>query len=145
MVDLGHLVRNSKSILPGNADAVLNALDEGVVYKVNGPYREQATGLSCYYSYNGDYEDYAGFTEVGASEPFIYLYGYELAGELPDEGMQYVNEMGYEELPEIPTLDNAGTNLEDFPLTVSDEGNALMELGPDIANMLKAVYSSCIM
>lgn len=140
MVDLGHLVRNSKNILPENAQSVLDALDEAVVYRVNGPYREQATGLSCYYSYNGDADNYAGYTQIGASEPFIYLYGYELGGELPDEGMQYVSDMGYEALPEIPNLNNTGTNLEDFPLTVSEDGNAVMELGSDISNLLKGVY-----
>lgn len=140
MVDLGHLVRNSENILPENAQSVLNALDEAVVYRVNGPYREQSTGLSCYYSYNGDVDDYTGYTQIGASEPFIYLYGYELGGELTDEGMQYVNEMGYETLPEIPNLSNTDTNLEDFPLTVSEDGNAVMELGSDISNLLKGVY-----
>ena len=54
MVDLGDLVKNSRAILPENADKLLQALDACVVYKVNGVYRPNGKGISGYYSYNGD-------------------------------------------------------------------------------------------
>ena len=56
MVDLGHMARLTVDTLP-SAQAVLDALDDCVLYQVNGQYRTEATGLSCYYSYNGDVGD----------------------------------------------------------------------------------------
>ncbi len=94
MVDLGALVHNCESLFPGTAAAVLSAIDEAVIYRVNGEYRAEATGLSCYYSYNADLSDFADYTLVGASEAFKYLYAYGLTGQLSDAGMQYVSALG---------------------------------------------------
>ena len=138
MVDLGHLVRNSADLFPENAQAVLDALEECVVYQVSGPYREEATGLSCYYSYDNDVEDFIGYAGEGFSTSFKYLYSYAIDGELSDEGMDYVASLGYQEetLPEIPELDIN----EDLPVYVDDDGYAVLDIGPDIANRLKGVY-----
>ena len=53
MVDMGHLARQTAWMLP-SAQSVCDALDVCVIYKVSGIYRAESTGLSCYYSYNGD-------------------------------------------------------------------------------------------
>ena len=53
MIDLGHLARQTAWMLP-SAQNVSDALDDCIVYRVGGVYRSEATGLSCYYSYNGD-------------------------------------------------------------------------------------------
>jgi len=141
MVDLGHLVRNSQGLLPETSQAVLDGLEECVVYRVNGPYRTEATGLSCYYSYNKDVEDFTGYTNVGYSESFKYLYGYGIGGSLSSAGMQYINGLGYQSstLPEIPTLETE-TPEEGFPVTVDDEGFAVLDVGPEMAEMLQGVY-----
>jgi hypothetical protein len=138
MVDLGDLVRKSEGILPEYSDAVLSALDECVIYKVNGPYRQQATGLSCYYSYNGDEQDYEAFASISPSEAFKYLYEYELSGELPEDGMEYISDMQITELQTIPTIADLG--LDDAALTVDDEGYAVLNIGPEAANALTGVY-----
>ena len=138
MVDLGDLVLNSANILPENQSALLSALNECLLYKVNGPYRQNATGLSCYYSYNGDIENYNGFAAASPSDAFKYLYAYALTGELPEDGMNYIQEMEYTELPEIPSLNSAG--LQDAPLSVNDEGYAVLDIGAEAANVLTGVY-----
>ncbi len=69
MVDLGDLARQSAAITP-SAQNVLSALDECVLYQVGGPYRAQASGLSCYYSYNGDTDDFTGYANLGAGTAF---------------------------------------------------------------------------
>ncbi|MBQ3076682.1 MAG: clostripain, partial [Clostridia bacterium] len=128
MVDLGHLMRNATDLLPEHSDAVLEALDDCVVYRVAGPYRKEATGLSCYYSYNGDLNDFYGYTNVGASEAFKYLYGYGLGGQISPAGMEYIESLGYgeEELPEVPTLDEE--TVEDiYDITVNDDGYAVLD------------------
>lgn len=140
MVDMGHLVRNSEDLLPETAQAVLDGLEECVVYNVSGAYRSEATGLSCYYSYNGDTDDFDAFTSISASPAFQYLYDYELYGYMSDEGLAYVQELGYEEdtVPEITIAQD--TELEDFPLYVDEDGNSVLEIGSEAASTLQAVY-----
>ena len=138
MVDLGDLVRNSGNILTENSEAVLSALDECVIYQVNGPYRQQATGLSCYYSYNGDAENFNEYVSISTSTAFTYLYAYEISGELPEDGMAYIADMQFTELPEIPSIENIG--LQDAQLTVDEEGFAVLDIGADAANILTGVY-----
>lgn len=140
MVDMGHLVRNSEDLLPETAQAVLDALEECVVYNVSGEYRSEATGLSCYYSYNGDTDDFDGFLSISASPAFQYLYDYELYGYMSDEGLAYMQDLGYEEeIPEI-TITQDNTELEDFPLYVDEDGNSVLEIGSEAAATLQAVY-----
>ena len=139
MVDMGHLVRNSEDLLPETAQAVLDALEECVVYNVSGDYRSEATGLSCYYSYNGDTDDFDGFLSISASPAFQYLYDYELYGYMSDEGLAYMQDLGYEEeIPEITITQD--TELEDFPLYVDEDGNSVLEIGSEAAATLQAVY-----
>lgn len=141
MVDLGHLARNCEYLLPDVTGAVLEGLEECVVYEVNGPYRTQATGLSCYYSYNGDRRDLNGYTDQGYSDAFKYFYHYGIDGTLDREGMEYIAGLGcYEEqLPEVPTLEReVGDEL--FPLYVNEEGYAVLDVGSELAGMLRSVY-----
>ena len=141
MVDLGDFARNCQDLLPESAGAVQAALQDCVVYRINGPYRTKATGLSCYYSYNADREDYADYADIAACDAFTYLYGYEIDGALDDRGMQYLNGIGFEreELAEVPTLADIDT-AQDYPVYVDADGNAVLEVGPDVANVLKGVY-----
>ena len=78
MVDLGHFVRNATNLLPESSADLLEALDDCIVYRISGEYRSEATGLSCYYSYNGDEDDLSGYYTVGASEAFKHLYTYSV-------------------------------------------------------------------
>ncbi|NLW78222.1 MAG: clostripain [Ruminococcaceae bacterium] len=144
MVDLGDLVRKASGLLPESTDAVLSALDDCVVYKVQGPYRSQATGLACYYSYNNDYDDFSSYAQLGTSEAFAYLYDYEITGTLSDAGMEYVGITLYdgddsfaEELAPVPSPQPG--SLEDYPVAINDDGYAVLELGPDNANLLTSV------
>lgn len=49
MVDLGDLMANTSSVLGESATAVSKALDDAVVYSVNGTNRSKAQGLSVFY------------------------------------------------------------------------------------------------
>ena len=96
---------------------MLDALDECVLYRVNGKYRSEGTGLSCYYSYSGDVDDLNGYIQQGAGAAFKYLYAYQLTGQLDQDGMGWSN----------------------APLTLSDNGYATLTLGPEADSILAGI------
>jgi hypothetical protein len=138
MVDLGHLARKSAETLPETSGIVLSSLENCVEYRINGQYRQESTGLSCYYSYNGDVEDFNNYANLGVGEAFKYLYSYGLTGGLSDEGMDYISEMNYESLSPLETLENQ--SWENHELDVDSEGVANLTLGEKANDILSGVY-----
>ena len=137
MVDLGHLARQSSEMLPETSESVLAALEDCIEYKVNGPYRAEATGLSCYYSLNGDVNDFNKYVGIGAGEAFKYYYAYGLTGELSEEGMKYIAETKMKSLPPLNTLESQGW--EHHPIEVDNDGSAILNLGSGAQDILTSV------
>ncbi len=137
MTDLGTLALKSSELLPETSGAISAALADCVVYKVNGKYRPESAGLSCYYSYNGDVDDFNAYVGVGPADSFKYLYAYGLTGELSEEGMEYISQMNYNALPELKTLNSV--DWQDMPVTVDGEGNATLTLGSEAADILSSL------
>ena len=136
MVDLGHLARQTAWMLP-SAQRVCDALTDCVIYQVGGPYRAEATGLSCYYSYNGDVDDLNGYITVGESTAFKHLYAYELTGELAEDSEEYLRSLDIGELPERVTL--ADMDWDGAPLDLDDEGTSFLTLGPEANDVLAGI------
>lgn len=136
MVDLGHMARQSAGML-SSSQSVLDALNDCVLYQVGGQYRTEATGLSCYYSYNGDIDEFNSYAGLGAGEAFKYFYSYELTGELDDSGMEYIADLDFTELPEVQNLSTMGW--DGISLDVDDNGTAYMTLGPDANDILAGI------
>lgn len=134
MVDLGDLARKSSDLLD-SAQAVTDALSDCVLYQVGGIYRAQASGLSCYYSYNGDTDDLDAYTRVGTGQAFKSLYTYELTGQLDESEVQ--NLPGIQELQDVVTLKDM--NWDDAPLDLNDDGNAVLTLGPQANDVLASI------
>ncbi len=137
MTDLGTLASKSLELLPETSMAVVDQLTDCVVYKVNGKYRPESAGLSCYYSYNGDVDDFNLYAQIGPAESFKHLYAYGLTGELSEQGMDYIAQMDYASIPELVTLDSLGW--QDIPLTINESGNAILTLGSDAINVLSTL------
>lgn len=136
MVDMGHLARKTAWMLP-SAQRVSDALAECVVFQVGGEYRAEATGLSCFYPYSADVNDFNGYNVVGESTAFKHLYAYGLTGELSEGGDEYLAQLDVQELPEIVTLADKGW--DGAPLDVNDEGTAILNLGPDADTVLAGI------
>ena len=136
MVDLGHLARQTAWMLP-SAQSVTDALEECVVHQVGGIYRAEASGLSCYYSYNGDIYDFNGYINVGAGLSFKHLYAYGLTGEMAEGGEEYLASLDIQELPEIITLPDMGW--DGAPLDVDENGTSFLTLGPDAYDVLAGI------
>ena len=136
MVDLGHLARQTAWMLP-SAQNVSDALEACVIHKVGGAYRSEATGLSCYYSYNGDIDDFNGYIHAGTGMAFKHLYAYGLTGELAEGGQAYLESLDIQELPQIPTLEDM--DWEGAPLNVNEEGSAYLTLGAEASEVLSGI------
>lgn len=159
MVDMGQMVKNAGKLLPEHSSTVLEALQECVVYKVNGPYRK-SNGLSCYYPFDGDKENFGTMLEQGPSS-FIAYYGWqfgfvdlETASSLAEVcaaaahdalfGEEGGEENELEALPEkLEEVKSDIDKLEDFPVKITDDGNALLALGADRAEWIDRV--NCVL
>jgi hypothetical protein len=137
MTDLGNLAIKSSGLLPETSGAVTSALADCVVYKVNGKYRPESAGLSCYYSYDGDVEDFNAYAGIGPADSFKYLYAYGLTGELSEQGMDYISQMNYNALPELMTLNSV--DWQDMPVTVDEGGNSTLTLGNEAIDILSSL------
>nr|WP_246241180.1 clostripain-related cysteine peptidase [Anaerocolumna sedimenticola] len=137
MTDLGTLALKSSELLPETSGIVTAAITNCVVYKVNGKYRPESAGLSCYYSYNGDVEDFNAYAGIGPADSFKYLYAYGLTGELSEQGMDYISQMNYNALPELMTLNSVNWN--DIPVTVDENGNSTLTLGSEAIDILSSL------
>ncbi len=136
MVDMGAIARRTVGELPAARD-VLDALEDCVLYRVSGKYRSEATGLSCYYSYNNDIADLNGYITEGAGAAFKYLYAYQLTGELDADGMAYLAQLGLDSLPALPSL--SAMRWDNAPLTLDDDGYASLTLGPEADSVLAGI------
>jgi hypothetical protein len=139
MVDLGHLASQTAGLLPEQSQNVLSALDACVAYRVNGPYRSNSNGLSCYYLYGLELENLKGYFGVAsASEPFKYLYSYMAAGSsMEDTVKEYLSRQEQKPAPTLPTLKT--DPLENAPVTILDNGSAQLNLGAANAARLSSV------
>ncbi|MCL2003157.1 MAG: clostripain-related cysteine peptidase [Oscillospiraceae bacterium] len=146
MVDLGDLVRQAgDSLLPEYGRALLAALDDCVIYQVTGPLRGRASGLSKYYSFDGNYMDLMGFAALRADDPFQWFYEFQITGSLSAEGERYVLDLArrYAQTQEIKTRSvpsSVNDGLEDFPLVYRDDGYVVLNLGAELADKLIGVY-----
>ena len=136
MVDLGHLARNTAD-MTDSASEILDALKECVLYTVNGPYRTEATGLSCFYSYNSDVDNFREYEKEGTGTSFKYFYSVGITGELDAGGMDFLSKMNITTLPQVPSLVAAGWN--NMPLKLNDDGSASLILGTDADSILASI------
>jgi len=144
MVDLGDLVKNAGNLLPQNGKALLDALNDCVVYQVKGPYRASASGLSCYYNFSGSPLSTELFRVLETNKPFGYYHDYAISGELSDEAQDYIKGLAEntgEPGPVIgPLPSTEEMNLNGFPVSMGESGHWQLELGPELSSNLAAVF-----
>jgi len=136
MLDIGHLARITKDFMP-SAEEVLQELDNCIVYKIAGPYRSEATGLSGYYSYDGSISNLNGYIQNGAGKSFKYLYAYELTGELVEGGEEYIRSLDIQEMPQLLSL--ADTDWDGKKLGLTDDGYSVLDLGEQAEAILSDI------
>ena len=144
MVDLGHLVTNAGHLLPESGAALLNALDACVYYSVNGKYRSNASGLSCYYLFSEDSNSFKDYSQLDTSLPFKYFYEYAVRGEMSGNAVEYLNWLASQTgapAPEPDTLQPTdGMGFSQHPVYVGADDRWHLDLGPEMASNLAAVF-----
>lgn len=145
MVDLGHLARNNIHLLPGTSEKLLAALDDCIIYRINGPYRSESSGLSCYYSYSGDMDNFVSYTDVGCSEAFKYLYGYGLSGKVSQAGVEYMKSRGITANPSATPETFNISALEGTEIHVDDTGLAELYVGEKAASAIVSAQSILVL
>ncbi len=171
MVDMGDLAKNTQSVMPQSAGPLLSALDDCVLYRVNGSYRPKGQGLSCYHPYDGDADVWRAYASLGVSPaPIKCLYYYLIFGQMPDAAQEYVSGGASAYTPEIMEPAGTGANvsaailgsapaaapavgthpiynvrqLEDMPVDIDADGNAFVQVPSSALELLSAVHCQLI-
>ena len=139
MVDLGSLAYANSNHLPDSTMAVLNALEDCVLYNVTGEYRQGSSGLFCYYSFNGDIDDFLGYKQVGCSENFINYYSYSL-GELDYIDEDYLDDNDLDIFDFDFPLDLNEVDPYDYDVYLNEDDYAVLEVGYELAEAIADIY-----
>jgi len=152
MVDLGDLARGVSGLLPSTSQELIRSIENSVVYRVNGAYREKGSGLSGYYSYNSDAENFAMYAaQEAAPLPIKCLYYYLIYGQMPSEGENLLSGV----IPETSSLSHlpaarpgqsifSVAALADLPVDIDREGNSFVRLSAEQMDLLSSIHCQMI-
>ena len=149
MVDLIDLATSTKTLLPKTSDRLISAVDNAVVYRINGAYRNKGGGLSSFYSYSGDEQSLVNYlNQESAPLPQKILYYYLIYGEIPEQVKDFVEHAEVPEAPApMPTTPPAQrqeifqiSQLEDFEVQMDKDGNTFVQLNADQMDLLSSVH-----
>lgn len=152
MVDLGDLAREAENLLPGTSRSLIGCIEEAVIYKVHGDYREKSSGLSGFYSYNGDAENFALYAEQEAAPLSIKcLYHYLIYGQMPPEAGRLLSGSSPESsslsLPSVlrpsPGIFSVAS-LEDLAVDLDRDGNSFVRLSPEQMDILSSIHCQLV-
>lgn len=139
-VDLGLFMEEVSGLYPKEADKVMKALDEAVLYKRATSYASDSKGISVYYPTN--IETLSGLmysldyiNNISDSQDIKALYYYKIAGSLNEELQACADSMGYGKIKNLdvtPLKELENTQVEvsengNFSLPVDDKTVALMQ------------------
>ncbi|MBR4642522.1 MAG: clostripain [Selenomonadaceae bacterium] len=150
MVDIVDLAKGNKSILPNTADKLIGAVEDAVIYKVNGSYRNRGGGLSSFYSYSGDEQTLVAYLNQDAAPvPQKILYYYLIYGEIPADVVPLLDgETLVTPAPTTPPPQRQDifqiSQLEDFQVQMDNNGNAFVQLTPEQTDLLSSIHCQLV-
>ena len=149
MVDIVDLAKTNKTLLPNTADGLISAVDDAVIYKVNGAYRTRSGGLSGFYSYSGDegsLAKYVNLESAPASQKLLYYY--LVYGQIPADVVPLLDgDTLVTPAPEPPAERQdlfEVSQLEDLPVQLDTDGNSFVELTPEQMELLSSVHCQLV-
>lgn len=144
MIDLADLASKSKDLLPQSSAALIDAVEDAVVYKVNGEYRNQGSGISGFYPYDGGEQMLAIYSQVySAPLPQKCLYYHLIYGVMPQEAEELLKGATVQQQTPQPTqkqqiFDIA--SLEDTKIRIDKKNNAYVKLNEAQMDILSSVH-----
>lgn len=154
MVDLGDLASRTTGLLPLTSRGLMNAVDNAVVYKVQGKYRSRGNGISGFYAYDCDrtvLEKYLEQKAVPLSQKC--LYHYMLSGVFSQEAKDLVAKGISQDISTVPKVheDDAQAQrffpvkkLEDKFVDIDSNGDAFVTLTNREMDMLSSVHCQLV-
>ena len=145
MIDLGDLARKTKNLLPESSTALVDAIDEAVVYKVNGVYRDQGSGISGFYPYDGGEQMLNLYSQIySAPLPQKCLYYHLVYGVMPPEAEKLLKNETVQTVTQPSTKRKIFTieDLEDTKIKLDKKYNAYVKLNKEQLEILSNVYCS---
>lgn len=163
MVDLADLAKESRGQLSNTYKQLVTAVNDAVIYKVNGYCRDQGGGISGFHSYDGDRKHFAMYAnQKSASLPHKYLYQYLLYGKLPNGTIENLKKQLADEKKELEAQqqiaqqavreqDSSASGvfdikaLEDTPVEVDKNGDAVVKLDKDKLELVSAIHCNLVL
>lgn len=152
MVDLGDLAKGAANLLPNSSRGLIGSIENAVIYKVHGEYREKGSGISGFYSYNVDAENFAMYAAQDAAPLSIKcLYHYLIYGQMPPEagtllsgGSPGSSSLSLPHaLPPSQSIFSVAA-LEDLAVDVDGDGNAFVRLSEEQMELLTSIHCQLI-
>ncbi len=146
MADLVSLISENKHLFPQTADTLLSSVADSVVYQITGKYRANSNGLSAYFPYNMDANNYDNFMSASAAPAMSYMYELLLTGEFSEEAQTYLSQsQGFDGAlleDDWSFVDMSSYGLEDHKVEVVKENGityAQLNIGTEAAQALQRV------
>lgn len=143
MIDIGDWANQSKDLLPQTSAALIKAVDDAVVYKINGEYRDKGSGISGFYPYDGGDEIFNMYAQV-YSAPLAQkcLYYHLLYGVMPDEAQSLLQGETVQQISQPSSKQNIFdvADLEDTKIRIDKNNNAYVKLTAEQMEILSSVH-----
>lgn len=143
MVDIGDLAEKTAELLPKTSQNLINVVNDTVVYKVQGKYRKNGSGISGFYPYDGDDDIYNMYAQLNAAPlSSKCLYYHQIYGVVPPAANELLSGNYDIQVPQ-PTQRQQVFNideLEDLEIKVDKKNNAYVTLTPQQLENISAVY-----
>ena len=150
MVDLADLAHGTKNLLPRTSETLIDAIENAVVYKVYGDYRDQGSGISGFYTYDGYTDDYLQINSAPLSQKLLYYY--LVYGELPEQAEKFLESHSIDDVAGLDENNFSDitppsesfkifdvSSLEDLPVELDGNGNAFVTLDQEELDLISSV------
>ena len=149
MIDLGDMAQKSKNLLPQSAENLIAAINDTVVYKVNGVYRDKGSGISGFYPYDGGDQIFNMYSNVYAAPlPQKCLYYHLIYGEMPQEGKTLLANASVQQSQALRPIQKKKMfsieDLEDIKINVDKNNDAYVKLTKEQIDILSSVRCNLV-
>ena len=141
-LDLGLFMKEAAQYYPDEANAVLDLVNEMVLYNLACGLYEQSMGITVYYPATiddlyGIRQTVTYIDEITDNEDIRALYYYKIAGCLRDEMQEYVANMGY---GEIKNMNNDHLKaMIDAKIVIGEDQNYTIENSGEAVNLSQTI------